>query len=144
MMNWNQISEKWTQMTSQLKTQWDKLTDDDLKEIDGSQEALIAKLQERYGFLRMDAEKKVADWGTETCESLEKGPKLGLAGDNKGNKTRTSAVQATGEEPDPDKRLTLDEDRPEEPTNKLTPQQDRTKETANRAVSQSSIDNAIR
>ncbi len=148
MLNWNLISDKWNQMSSQLKSQWDKLTDDDLKEIDGSQEALTAKLQERYGFLRMDAEKKVADWANEHCTDVEKSaaPKADKA--DKADKSRASAINATPnngteEEPNPDKRLTLDEDRPEEPTNKLTPPQDRRHETADRAVSQSSIDNAI-
>jgi uncharacterized protein YjbJ (UPF0337 family) len=129
MLNWNLISEKWNHVSPQLKTQWDKLTDTDLQEIDGSQEALTVKLQERYGFLRMDAEKKVNDWGLEVGSQLETMPKL-----ERPTKARVSSASngnvSDTEEPAPDARLRLaDEERPEDPSSKLTPPMDRRNET---------------
>jgi uncharacterized protein YjbJ (UPF0337 family) len=72
MMNWTLISEHWNHLAPRLKSQWDKLTHEDLAEIDGDQEALTAKLQARYGFHRMDAERKVAEWGGELTPELER------------------------------------------------------------------------
>jgi uncharacterized protein YjbJ (UPF0337 family) len=135
MLNWNLISEKWNHVGPQLKMQWDKLTDTDIQEIDGSQEALTVKLQERYGFLRMDAEKKVADWGLEAGAQLEKLPKL-----ERPSKARMSGNgnAPESEEPAPDARLRLaDEERPEDPSSKLTPPMDRRSETRDRPTSSS-------
>lgn len=151
MMNWNLVSEKWTQLSSQVKSQWDKITDEDLKEIDGSQEALTAKLQERYGFLRMDAEKKVAEWGDQVTGDLEKvarspnSPAFERAAARRrsGVGTTPPAVSQEGEEPEPDQRLKLaDKEEPEEPTSKLTPPLDRKNESRDRA-SQSAADNTL-
>lgn len=157
-MNWKLVSEKWNQITSQVKAQWDKLTDDDLKEIDGSQETLTAKLQERYGFLRMDAEKKVADWGGEFCDKLDKPepvvPAIGKMRDSSFGdavKVRDSGVGAavaeapqapqTPEAPELDQRMKVaDKEEPEEPTSKLNPPVDRTNESRNRP---SAVDNSI-
>lgn len=151
MMNWNLVSEKWTQLSSQVKSQWDKITDEDLKEIDGSQEALTAKLQERYGFLRMDAEKKVAEWGDQVSGDLENGahspnsPAFERAAAKRRSSVGTAppTVAQDGEEPEPDQRLKLADKRdPEEPTSKLTPPLDRKNETRDRA-SQSAADNKL-
>ncbi len=112
-MNWKLISEKWTTLSSQLKAQWGKLTDEDLKEIGGSQEALTFKLQERYGFQRMDAEKKVANWGTAVTPNIETSPKLER------------------------------EARPEEPSSKLTPQLDPRHESRDQTAPPSSAANKL-
>lgn len=53
--NWNQIKGK-------VKTQWGKLTDDDLAIINGEKDQLIGKLQERYGYDKARAEKEVGDF----------------------------------------------------------------------------------
>src|SRR3954467_8001435 len=61
-MNWNQIEGRWDQLTGQVKSQWGKLTDDDLKNIAGKRQQLIGKLQERYGIMKDDIEKQVNHW----------------------------------------------------------------------------------
>jgi uncharacterized protein YjbJ (UPF0337 family) len=58
-MNQDIIQGKWTQLKSSLKTQWGKLTDDDLKRADGNREYLVGKLQERYGWHKDQAEKEI-------------------------------------------------------------------------------------
>jgi len=39
-----------------------KLTDDDLKVIEGNRDQLAGKIQERYGIAREEAEKQVKEW----------------------------------------------------------------------------------
>lgn len=156
MMNWNLVSEKWTQLSSQVKSQWDKITDEDLKEIDGSQEVLTAKLQERYGFLRMDAEKKVAEWGDQVTGDLEKvarspnSPAFERSAAKRRSGVGTTppvmgkdgAVE-TAEQPEPDQRMRIArEEDPEDTNAKLTPPLDRRNDSRDRA-SQSAADNVL-
>jgi len=61
-MNWTEIEGRWHQVTGQVKSKWGKLTDDDLKVVDGNRERLVGKLQERYGVLKDDAEEQVDTW----------------------------------------------------------------------------------
>lgn len=61
-MNWDQIEGKWKQVKGSLKTQWGKLTDDDLNVIAGKRDKLVGKLQERYGYARDEAQRKADEW----------------------------------------------------------------------------------
>lgn len=61
-MNDDRIKGRWKQLHGKLKTQWGKLTDDDLDVADGSAEYLAGKLQERYGIARDEARKQVRDF----------------------------------------------------------------------------------
>jgi uncharacterized protein YjbJ (UPF0337 family) len=61
-MNTDQMSGKWKQMKGAAKQQWGKLTDDDLEVIAGKREALVGKLQERYGMAKEDAQHKADEW----------------------------------------------------------------------------------
>ena len=61
-MNWDQIEGKWKQMRGSAKQQWGKLTDDDLDYINGKQEQLIGRLQERYGIAREEAQRRANEW----------------------------------------------------------------------------------
>jgi uncharacterized protein YjbJ (UPF0337 family) len=56
-MNWDQIEGQWRQAKGKIKTQWGKLTDDDLDVIGGKRDVLIGRLQERYGLRKEDAER---------------------------------------------------------------------------------------
>ena len=58
-MNWDQVEGKWKQMKGSVKTQWGKLTDDDLDIIAGQRDKLIGKIQERYGITKEEAQKQV-------------------------------------------------------------------------------------
>jgi uncharacterized protein YjbJ (UPF0337 family) len=62
LMNWEQIEGQWLQLAGKVKSQWGKLTDDDLVNVAGKKDQLIGKLQERYGILKHDAEKQVNQW----------------------------------------------------------------------------------
>lgn len=63
-MNWDRIEGNWKQFTGNLKTQWGKLTDDDVTEINGNREVLEGKLQERYGYAKDEVKRQVDTWST--------------------------------------------------------------------------------
>jgi uncharacterized protein YjbJ (UPF0337 family) len=53
---------KWEQIRGKIKKNWGKLTDDDLKQIDGDKDRLVGKLKEKYGYTKEQAEKKLDDF----------------------------------------------------------------------------------
>jgi uncharacterized protein YjbJ (UPF0337 family) len=61
-MNWDQVEGKWKQLKGVARQKWGKLTDDDLDVINGKQEELVGKLQERYGYTKEQAQKNIEDW----------------------------------------------------------------------------------
>ena len=50
---------KWKQIRGRVKEAWGDLTDDELDMIDGRRDRLVGKIQERYGYSRMEAEQEV-------------------------------------------------------------------------------------
>ena len=62
MMNWDRIEGQWKQLKSNIQGKWAKLTDDDLSKMSAKKDALVGKLQERYGILRDEAERQVDEW----------------------------------------------------------------------------------
>jgi uncharacterized protein YjbJ (UPF0337 family) len=61
-MNWDVVKGDWTNMKGKVREEWGKLTDDDLDKMHGNYEQFVGKLQERYGWAREDAEKRVKDF----------------------------------------------------------------------------------
>ena len=61
-MNSDQLKGNWKQLMGDAKKQWGKLTDDDLKQVEGRKDKLVGKIQERYGSSREEAEKQADDW----------------------------------------------------------------------------------
>ena len=45
-----------------MKQMWAKLTDDDLKEVEGNQQKIYGKLQKHYGYTKDEAKKAVDDF----------------------------------------------------------------------------------
>jgi uncharacterized protein YjbJ (UPF0337 family) len=64
-MNPDIIKGRWKQLGARLKTQWAKLTDDDVGSLEGHRDYLIGRLQERYGWARDRAETEVARFESE-------------------------------------------------------------------------------
>jgi len=56
-MNSDQLKGKFKQMSGEIKRRWGRVTDDDLKQAEGSVEKLIGKIQERTGDRREAIEK---------------------------------------------------------------------------------------
>jgi uncharacterized protein YjbJ (UPF0337 family) len=61
-MNWDQIEGQWHQVKGHIKSQWGKLTDDDVQNIAGKKEKLLGILQQRYGVVKDEAEKQADAW----------------------------------------------------------------------------------
>jgi uncharacterized protein YjbJ (UPF0337 family) len=53
---------KWEQLKGAVRTQWGKLTDDDVQRVGGKKDELIGRLRERYGYAKDDASKQIDDW----------------------------------------------------------------------------------
>ncbi|XBQ16564.1 MAG: CsbD family protein [Oceanicaulis sp.] len=61
-MHADQLKGKWNQLQGDAKRQWGKLTDDDLKTVEGDSQKLSGKIQERYGKSKDEADREVNDW----------------------------------------------------------------------------------
>jgi uncharacterized protein YjbJ (UPF0337 family) len=61
-MNWDRVEGNWKQVTGKAKEKWGKLTDDDLTVINGKQDQLVGRVQERYGIAKDEAERQVKEW----------------------------------------------------------------------------------
>jgi uncharacterized protein YjbJ (UPF0337 family) len=61
-MNSDQLQGKWKQMKGSIKERWGKLTDDDIDIINGQNDQLVGRIQERYGIAKEEAQRQVDDW----------------------------------------------------------------------------------
>ena len=61
-VNEDVLKGKWRQLKGEVKSQWGKLTDDDIDQAEGDAEKLIGRVQERYGYAREDAKREVDDF----------------------------------------------------------------------------------
>ena len=61
-MTSDRVAGAWHQIRGRLKEQWGKLTEDDLKALEGHAEQLAGKLQERYGLAREEAERQMKEF----------------------------------------------------------------------------------
>jgi uncharacterized protein YjbJ (UPF0337 family) len=60
-MNTDVVEGKWNELKGKLREKWGRLTDSDLTEIAGSKDRLIGRLQQRYGYVKEDAEREAQD-----------------------------------------------------------------------------------
>ena len=63
-INSDTIQGNWQQIKGKVKQQWGKLTDDDLTYLEGKEDQLAGKIQERYGIARAEAERQVKEFRT--------------------------------------------------------------------------------
>ncbi|WP_284619780.1 CsbD family protein [Aquabacterium humicola] len=68
-MNWDRIKGNWKQVTGKVKSEWGKLTDDDIDVVAGHREQLAGKIQERYGLAKEEVEKQLAAWENKATDS---------------------------------------------------------------------------
>jgi len=68
-MNLDRIKGNWKQVTGKVKSQWGKLTDDDLYVVAGHRDQLAGKIQERYGMAKDEAERQLAAWERQATDS---------------------------------------------------------------------------
>lgn len=58
-MNKDVLAGKWRQFRGRIKSEWGKLTDDDLDRISGNYDMLVGKIQEIYGKSREEIERRL-------------------------------------------------------------------------------------
>lgn len=61
-MNTDQLAGNWKQLKGKVKERWGKLTDDDVRVIEGQKDQLVGRLQERYGYTIEQAEREANDF----------------------------------------------------------------------------------
>ncbi|MCB9091458.1 MAG: CsbD family protein [Halobacteriovoraceae bacterium] len=61
-MNKETLRGQWNQVKGSLKKNWGRLTDDDIKKIEGSYDQLVGRIQERYGQSIDEARKSVDEF----------------------------------------------------------------------------------
>jgi uncharacterized protein YjbJ (UPF0337 family) len=61
-MNKDIIEGKWSQIKGDIQKQWGKLTNEDLNVIKGDTKKLAGKLQEKYGWSKDKAMKKIKEF----------------------------------------------------------------------------------
>ena len=61
-MNTDVLKGKWHQLKGEVKSRWGRLTDDDLRMIEGDAEKLVGRVQERYGYQRDEAKREVDEF----------------------------------------------------------------------------------
>jgi uncharacterized protein YjbJ (UPF0337 family) len=59
---WDMIKGMWKQIKGDARAEWGKLTDDDWEQIAGNKDKLVGRLQEEYGWNRMESERRVDEW----------------------------------------------------------------------------------
>jgi uncharacterized protein YjbJ (UPF0337 family) len=74
-MNHDTIAGQWKQVSGKIKKQWGKLTDDDMKVVEGNADMLAGRLQERYGMARDEAERQVREFEEDLSMSRQKAPR---------------------------------------------------------------------
>ncbi|WP_410218689.1 CsbD family protein [Paracoccus sp. (in: a-proteobacteria)] len=60
-MNWDVIQGKWKQLKGSAKEKWGELTDDELDQMDGNKDRLAGKLQEKYRWTKVEADRQIDD-----------------------------------------------------------------------------------
>jgi len=61
-MNEDILKGKWMQLRGEVRETWGELTDDDLDRIAGARDKLAGVLQERYGWSRDEADRRIDDF----------------------------------------------------------------------------------
>ncbi len=61
-MNFDTIKGKFNQIKGDAKTEFGKLTDDELMMLEGQSDKFVGVVQEKYGIAKEEAEKKVDDF----------------------------------------------------------------------------------
>ena len=56
-MNRDILQGKWRELRGQIKAKWGQLTDDELDEIGGNYDALVGRIQQKYGYAREEVER---------------------------------------------------------------------------------------
>jgi uncharacterized protein YjbJ (UPF0337 family) len=96
-MNQHILQGKWKEIRGGLKKQWGKLTDDDVRRIEGSLDQVVGILQQRYGYTKDRAEKEIEQYLSTYHDYVDEyGNKLHDYNQEMQSKVRSALSQASG------------------------------------------------
>lgn len=72
-MNRELLETQWIQIREVIRDKFSSLTDEDIRQINGRYDQLIAKLQQKYGYTRDEAEEKVRSWNYDRLATSQRG-----------------------------------------------------------------------
>lgn len=61
-MNKDLLESQWMQIRDILMEKFNNLSEEDIREINGRYDQLVAKLQQKYGYTREEAEERIRNW----------------------------------------------------------------------------------
>jgi uncharacterized protein YjbJ (UPF0337 family) len=61
-MNWEEVRGNWVELKGKLRSQWGKLTDQDIEQVAGAKDRLIGVLKQRYGYEKEQASRQIDEW----------------------------------------------------------------------------------
>lgn len=61
-MNSDTFETQWPKLRGLVLRKWDRLTEEDVRQINGRSDLLITKLEQKYGYTREQAEEEFRDW----------------------------------------------------------------------------------
>jgi uncharacterized protein YjbJ (UPF0337 family) len=61
-MNADILKGKWKEIKGQVREQWGELTDDEIAQVEGTEERLVGLLQKKYGYAKDEAEAKYKEF----------------------------------------------------------------------------------
>lgn len=67
----DELEGNWKKISGELKNQWGKITDDELKQANGSRTKIVGILQEKYGYAKRKAEEELENFLNNAAENVE-------------------------------------------------------------------------
>jgi uncharacterized protein YjbJ (UPF0337 family) len=61
-MNADILKGKWKEIKGQIREEWGELTDDEIAQVEGTEERLVGLLQKKYGYAKDEAETKYKEF----------------------------------------------------------------------------------
>lgn len=61
-MNREQFETQWANIKAYVQDKWSRLTDEDIRQINGRFDQFLSKVQQRYGYTREEIEEQVRNW----------------------------------------------------------------------------------
>lgn len=73
MFHWDTIGDRWEDAKLRLRDAWSDLTDDEIAQMRGERQELIAILERKYGWSHDDAARAADDWASRAHDGLSAG-----------------------------------------------------------------------
>lgn len=73
-MDRNVLESQWSQIRELLSEKFSNLTDEDIRQINGRYDQLVAKLQQKYGYTKEEAEDRIRSWNFDRFATSAKNP----------------------------------------------------------------------